>query len=108
MEFGQTYTRIPLAKSPHIRHGDALEIDWGEVLPLAECSYVLGNPPFVGQSYQSPTQRRQMAAVINSPSGKAGSLDYVRVEHLLGLYEKMLVPLTAKPKRRRRRSQSLP
>ena len=77
LEFGQTYTRIPLAKSPHIRHGDALEIDWREVLPPAECSYVLGNPPFVGQSYQSPTQRRQMAAVINSPSGKAGSLDYV-------------------------------
>ncbi len=77
LEFGQTYTRIPLAKSPHIRQGDALETDWGEVLPPEECSYVLGNPPFVGQSYQSPTQRRQMAAVINSPSGKAGSLDYV-------------------------------
>ena len=77
LEFGQTYTRIPLAKSPHIRQGDALEIDWGKVLPPEECSYVLGNPPFVGQSYQSPTQRRQMAAVINSPSGKAGSLDYV-------------------------------
>ena len=67
----------PLEKSPHIRHGDALEIDWGEVLPPEECSYVLGNPPFVGQSYQSSTQRRQMAAVINSPSGRAGSLDYV-------------------------------
>ena len=28
--------------------------------------------------------------------------DRERVEHLFGLYEKMLVPLTAKPKRRRR------
>ena len=28
LEFGQIYARIPLEKSPHIRHGDALEIDW--------------------------------------------------------------------------------
>ena len=77
LEFGQTYTRIPLDKSPHIQHGDALETDWSELLPPKECSYVLGNPPFIGQSYQSPTQRRQMATVINAPSGRAGSLDYV-------------------------------
>ena len=77
LEFGQIYARIPLEKSPHIRHGDALEFDWAELLPPGECSYVLGNPPFVGQSYQSPTQRRQMRTVINSPSGRAGSLDYV-------------------------------
>ena len=77
LEFGQIYARIPLEKSPHIRHGDALEFDWAELLPPGECSYVLGNPPFIGQSYQSPTQRRQMAAVIDSPSGRAGSLDYV-------------------------------
>ena len=77
LEFGQTYVRIPLEKSPHIRHGDALELDWSSLLPPEECSYVLGNPPFVGQSYQSPSQRRQMADVIKSPSGRAGSLDYV-------------------------------
>ena len=77
LEFGQTYARIPLEKSPHIMHGDALETDWSDLLPAEECSYVLGNPPFVGQSYQSPTQRRQMATVINSPSRRAGSLDYV-------------------------------
>ena len=77
LEFGKTYARIPLEKSPHIRQGDALEIDWSELLPPKECTYVLGNPPFIGQSFQSQTQRRQMAAVINAPSGRAGSLDYV-------------------------------
>lgn len=34
--------------------------------------------------------------------------DRERVKHLLGLYEKMLVPLTAKPKRRRSRTRSRP
>ena len=53
LEFGQTYVRIPLEKSPHIRHGDALEVDWAELLPPEECSYVLGNPPFVGAKLQS-------------------------------------------------------
>ena len=77
LEFGQTYARIPLEKSPHIRQSDALEFDWSELLPPEECSYVLGNPPFVGQSFQSQTQRRQMAVIINAPSGRAGSLDYV-------------------------------
>ena len=28
LEFGQTYARIPLEKSPGIMHGDALETDW--------------------------------------------------------------------------------
>ena len=77
LEFGQTFIRIPLKKSPHIKHADALETDWNSLLPAAQCSYVLGNPPFFGQSYQSPIQRLQMAKVIGHKSGRAGSLDYV-------------------------------
>jgi hypothetical protein len=77
LEFGQTYVRIPLQKSPHILHGDALETDWEAFLPPVRCSYVFGNPPFIGQSLQSKFQREQMAKVISAQSGKAGSLDYV-------------------------------
>ena len=39
LEFGQTYTRIPLTTSPHILCADALETDWAEFLPPGECSY---------------------------------------------------------------------
>jgi len=46
--FGQTFVRIPLEKSPHIVHGDALETDWSDLLPPGDCSFVLGNPPFLG------------------------------------------------------------
>ena len=53
LEFGQTFVRIPLEKSPHIVHGDALETDWSSLLPPGECSFVLGNPPFVGAKYQT-------------------------------------------------------
>ena len=76
LEFGQTYTRIPLEKSPHIRHGDALETDWSELLLPEECSYVLGNPPFVGAKFQSPEQREQVRRI--AALGKSGgTLDYV-------------------------------
>jgi len=43
LEFGHTYARIPLESSPTIVHGDALEIDWNEVLSPEDCSYVFGN-----------------------------------------------------------------
>ena len=77
LEFGQTYARIPLKTAPNIVHGDALELDWEGVLPAKQCSFVLGNPPFVGQSYQSREQREQMRKLTN-PRSKTGSpLDYV-------------------------------
>ena len=44
----------------HIVRGDALEIDWTVVLPPEQCSYVLGNPPFVGAKFQTAQQRAQV------------------------------------------------
>ena len=76
LEFGQTYARIPLEKSPHIWHGDALETDWNALLPPGKCAYVLGNPPFVGAKFQSPDQREQVRHI--AALGKTGgTLDYV-------------------------------
>ena len=76
LEFGQTYARIPIEKSPHIRNADALEIDWADVLRPDECSYVFGNPPFGGSKFQSPEQREQVRRVA-ALGGSGGTLDYV-------------------------------
>ena len=76
LEFGQTYTRIPLMSSPHIAHGDALEMDWAGLLPPEACSFVFGNPPFGGAKYQSPEQRQQVRRVARLGKGR-GTLDYV-------------------------------
>ena len=76
LEFGRLYRRIPLQKAPHVVHGDALEIDWSEVLPADQCDYVLGNPPFVGAKYQTTEQRSQVRRIAGL-GGSGGTLDYV-------------------------------
>jgi len=76
LEFGKVFVRIPLRKSPRIHHGDALEFDWAELLKPRRCSYVLGNPPFVGAKYQSEDQRAQVRRIA-ALGGTGGTLDYV-------------------------------
>ena len=76
LEFGQTYTRIPLETSPHIVHADALEMDWADLLPPEECSFVFGNPPFGGSKFQSTFQRAQVRRIA-ALGGTGGTLDYV-------------------------------
>jgi hypothetical protein len=76
LEFGESYARIPLKKSPHILPADALETDWASLIAPAECSYVLGNPPFGGAKYQSEKQRAQVRRIAQL-GGSGGTLDYV-------------------------------
>ena len=76
LEFGQTYTRIPLSTSPHIVQGDALETDWPALLQPAACSFVFGNPPFVGAKFQTTEQREQVRRIA-SLGKSGGTLDYV-------------------------------
>ena len=75
-EFGLYFARIPLKSTPGIRHANALRLDWNEVLPAERCSYVLGNPPFLGKTYQSKEQKADLAAVMQGIHG-AGDLDLV-------------------------------
>jgi hypothetical protein len=76
VEFGLYFARIPLKSTPHIQHGNALRVDWNEVLPAQRCSYVLGNPPFLGKTYQSKEQKADLAVVMQGIHG-AGDLDFV-------------------------------
>jgi len=74
--FGAHYSRIPLTTAPHIHCTDALEVDWQAIVPAEQCSYLLGNPPFVGAKYQSEQQRQQVRRIADL--GKSGgTLDYV-------------------------------
>lgn len=76
LAFGQSFARIPLKQSAKIIHGDALEVDWADLLPPEKCHYIMGNPPFVGAKYQSEFQREQVRRVAGL-GGSGGTLDYV-------------------------------
>ena len=74
--FGENVVRLPLKKSATIVHGNALRIDWNEVVPAAELDYILGNPPFIGKKEQNTEQKADMSVVFKSVKG-AGVLDFV-------------------------------
>ena len=76
LEFGQIYARIPLEKSPHIVVGNALDMDWQTFLPAETCSFVFGNPPFVGHQWRTKSQRGDMARIWGT-KGQVSRLDYV-------------------------------
>jgi hypothetical protein len=76
VEFGAYFASIPLKATPHIVCTNALQTDWASVLSPERCSYVLGNPPFLGKSNQSAAQKADMQLVCGDIKN-AGLLDFV-------------------------------
>ena len=74
--FGKPYVRIPLRHSAAITCGNALRIDWESIVPKEKLSYILGNPPFVGYTYQSAEQKEDMRAIFAGYK-VGGKLDFV-------------------------------
>ena len=72
---------LPLKSYSNIIEGNALTLDWNEVCPASELSYIIGNPPFVGYSLQSKEQKEELLSVFVDEKGKpyktAGKIDYV-------------------------------
>ena len=73
---GGNFNRLPLVRRANIVCGNALTLDWASVLLPELCDYVMGNPPFLGKSYQSADQKRDLAGVLFGLHG-AGDLDFV-------------------------------
>ncbi|WP_317044262.1 class I SAM-dependent DNA methyltransferase [Hymenobacter roseosalivarius] len=79
--FGELYVRLPLTRTARIIHGNALTTDWKTVAPKDQLTYILGNPPFIGQHFQTDEQKAEMARIF-SGVGSAGQLDYVAAWYL--------------------------
>lgn len=75
-EFGLYFVRIPLKTSPNIICGNALRMDWNDVVPAERLRYILGNPPFVGAKFKNSQQRDDLIEVFGGIKN-AGLLDYV-------------------------------
>lgn len=78
--FGTTRPTVPLVDSATIACDNSLRKDWNEVIPAERCSYVLGNPPFIGHQWRTPEQMQDMEFIWGN-EGRFGRLDYVTCWH---------------------------
>src|SRR6185312_3164450 len=75
-QFGEYFARLPLSKAPTIVNGNALRIDWKDVVKPEMLNYILGNPPFLGHHLQTPEQKADLLAVFDGAKA-AGVMDFV-------------------------------
>ena len=68
-EFGQYFVRLPLKKSAKIVHGNALEVNWEDVISKNELNFIIGNPPFIGKKEQKPEQKVDMEKLFTDVKG---------------------------------------
>ena len=72
---------LPLKTHANIVEGNALRLNWEEVVPKDRLNYIMGNPPFVGYSLQSKSQKEDILSIYVDEKGKpyktAGKIDYV-------------------------------
>ena len=67
---------FPLKSYANIVEGNALRIDWNDVISKQKLSYIMGNPPFVGGMMMSREQKQDITAVVGDVKG-VGELDFV-------------------------------
>lgn len=65
---------LPLKTNAHIVEGNALQMDWEDVVSKMQLNYIMGNPPFIGYTYQSTEQK---ADLQNTMAGIGKNIDYV-------------------------------
>lgn len=67
---------LPLKTNAYIVEGNALRINWEDVVPKTRLSYIMGNPPFVGASMMDREQKNDAIAIFGKKK-LANSIDYV-------------------------------
>ena len=72
---------LPLKTNAFIVEGNALQVNWEQVVPKNELSYIMGNPPFVGARYMSKEQKDDLISIFGKDWKNVGNLDYVTCWH---------------------------
>lgn len=67
---------LPLKSYANIVEGNALRMDWEEVIDKNDLNYIMGNPPFVGGMWMTQTQKNEIRNIYGDIKG-VGELDYV-------------------------------
>lgn len=64
---------LPLHNNANIHEGNALRLDWSDIISPDDLSYVIGNPPFLGFTFMSDEQKLDLKMLFP----KKKNLDYV-------------------------------
>ena len=86
---GRAIDFLPLKTNAYIHEGNALRIDWSEVIAPEKLNYIMGNPPFVGYSLQSKEQKEDLATIMK---GFGSNIDYVAAWYLKSAQMMMVNP----------------
>ena len=73
---GRAIDFLPLKTNAYIHEGNALRIDWSEVIAPEKLNYIMGNPPFVGASMMSAEQKEEAVAIFGKVK-LSNSIDFV-------------------------------
>ena len=72
---------LPLDSNDSIYEGNALRMNWEDIVKPYDLNYIMGNPPFVGYSQQNKDQKADLKTVCVNKKGKTipnvGKIDYV-------------------------------
>ncbi len=83
---------LPLKSYTNIHEGNALRMDWNEVVPADELDYIMGNPPFLGARVMSSPQKDDLISVFGPKWKNIGNMDYVT-----GWYKKSMEMMQSNP-----------
>ncbi len=72
---------LPLDSNDSIYEGNALRMNWENIVKPYELDYIMGNPPFIGYFLQNKEQKRDIKTACILPNGNpiklVGKVDYV-------------------------------
>ena len=74
---GRPMDFLPLKTNAYIHEGNALRIDWSEIIAPDHLNYIVGNPPFVGARLMSKEQKDDLLNIFGSKWKNLGNMDYV-------------------------------
>lgn len=67
---------LPLKSYTNITEGDALRLNWENIVSKYKLNYIMGNPPFLGGMFMSEFQKKEIREIFDGVTG-AGEFDYV-------------------------------
>ena len=81
---GRPPERLPIKITAHIVHGNALQLDWADILSASAAkTYIFGNPPFLGHATRTAEQAQELRDLW-------GTKDISRLDYVTGWHAKCL------------------